>query len=442
MKVNIENLSGTERKVDVVIPVEVVKEKRDEVFGEIRKSAKIKGFRPGKAPASVVESVYRKEILGETATRLVTGSLEEALKEVSAHPISRPRINPPDVFETDKDFHYSAVFEVLPVFELAEYKGLPLKKEVHEVKDEDVEHTIEHLIEHRAEIKPYEEEKAVENGDVAIVDFEGSLDGAPVKDLKRSGLQFLVGHDRLIPEFEENVIGMKKGETKEFDVTYGEDFQIKEAAGKAVRYKFSVKDVLKRTLPELNDELARELGKEDVASLKEQIKEDLKKQTEQQSEGRMRQQVVDALVDRNTVDAPPSLVHEEVARLARNTIQSLRQRGLNIQTLDDTSKAAIADSAQRNVRTSIILAEIAKKEDIKVTDEDIDKSLSGIAATYNMPTEQVRGIYRENNLLDGLEASLAEQKVIDFIIENAAIEEVPAEPNFVDIKEENQYTQT
>ncbi len=441
MKVNIENLSGTERKVDVVIPVEVVKEKRDEVFGEIRKSAKIKGFRPGKAPASVVESVYRKEILGETATRLVTGSLEEALKEVSAHPISRPQINPPDVFETDKDFHYSAVFEVLPVFELAEYKGLPLKKEVHEVKDEDVEHTLEHLIEHRAEVKPYEEEKAVEKGDVAIVDFEGSLDGVQVKDLKRSGLQFLVGHDRLIPEFEENVIGMKKGETKEFDVTYGEDFQIKEAAGKAVRYKFSVKDVLKKTLPELNDELAKELGKEDVASLKEQIKEDLKKQTEQQSEGKMRQQVVDALVDRNTVDAPPSLVHEEVARLARNTIQSLRQRGLNIQTLDDASKAALADRALRNVKTSIILAEIAKKEDIKVTDEDIDKSLSGIAATYNMPTEQVRGIYRENNLLDGLEASLAEQKVIDFIIENAAIEEVPAEPNLVDIKEENQYTQ-
>lgn len=441
MKVNIENLSGTERKVDVVIPVEVVKEKRDEVFGEIRKSAKIKGFRPGKAPASVVESVYRKEILGETATRLVTGSLEEALKEVSAHPISRPRINPPDVFETDKDFHYSAVFEVLPVFELAEYKGLPLKKEVHEVKDEDVEHTLEHLIEHRAEVKPYEEEKAVEKGDVAIVDFEGSLDGVQVKDLKRSGLQFLVGHDRLIPEFEENVIGMKKGETKEFDITYGEDFQIKEAAGKAVRYKFSVKDVLKRTLPELNEELAKELGKEDVASLKEQIKEDLKKQTEQQSEGKMRQQVVDALVDRNTVDAPPSLVHEEVARLARNTIQSLRQRGLNIQMLDDASKAALADRALRNVKTSIILAEIAKKEDIKVTDEDIDKSLSGIAATYNMPTEQVRGIYRENNLLDGLEASLAEQKVIDFIIENAAIEEVPAEPNLVDIKEENQYTQ-
>jgi len=441
MKVSIENLSGTERKVDVVIPVEVVKEKRDEVFGEIRKSAKIKGFRPGKAPVNVIESVYRKEILGETATRLVTDSLEEALKEVSAHPISRPQINPPDLFETDKDFHYSAVFEVLPVFDLAEYKGLPLKREIHEIRDEDVDHTIEHLIEHRAEIKPYEGEKAVENGDVAIVDFEGSIDGEPVKDLKRSGLQFLVGHDRLIPEFEENVIGMKKGETKEFDVGYGEDFQIKEAAGKAVHYKFSVKDVLRRTLPELDDELAKEVGMEDTAALRDQVRGDLKRQSEQQSEARVRQQVVDALVDKNTVDAPPSLVNEEVARLARNMIQTLRQRGLKIETLDDASRAALAERALRNVKTSIILAEIRKKEDIKVTDEDIDRSLSGIAASYNMATEQVREIYRQNDLLEGLEASLAEQKVIDFIIENATIEEVPGEPIHVDNKGENQYTQ-
>ena len=148
----------------------------------------------------------------------------------------------------------------------------------------------------------------------------------------------------------------------------------------------------------------------------------------------MRQQVVDALIDGNTVDAPPSLVNEEVARLARNMVQSLRQRGLRIDTLDDQSKAALADRALRNVKTSIILAEIRKKEDIKVSDEDIDRSLSGIAATYNMTTEQVRDIYRQNDLLEGLEASLAEQKVIDFIIENATIEEVPGEPIHVDNK--------
>ena len=333
------------------------------------------------------------------------------------------------------------MFEVLPEFELAEYKKLPLKKEVSEIKDEDVEHTIKHFLEHKAETKPYEGEKAVEKGDVAIVDFEGFLDGQPVKDLKRSDLQFVVGEDRLIPEFEENVIGMKKGEEKEFDVAYDEDFRIKEAAGRSVNYKFKVKDVQERIIPELTDELAKEIGKDDVSSLKEQVKEDLKKQADQKSEGNLRQQLIDLIVEKNTVEAPQSLVKEEAGRLAQNIVQRMQQQGLPATALNEETKAMIAEQALRNVKASIILGEIAKKEDIKVTDEDINENLSVIAGNYNIPTEQVREIYEQNKLLDALEANLAEQKVIDFIIQNAEIEEVPAAENSVDNKEENQYTQ-
>ncbi|MEQ9619761.1 MAG: trigger factor [Deltaproteobacteria bacterium] len=441
MKVNMENLSGTQRKVDVVIPVDEVKQARAEVFNEISKSAKIKGFRPGKAPANVIESAYKNEILSEVATRLVTGSLESALKEVSAAPITRPQINPPEEFTTDKDFEYSAVFEVLPEFDLAEYKNLPLKKEVREVSDEDVEHTIKHFLEHKAEIKPYQEEKSAEKDDVATVDFEGFLDGGPVKDLKREGLQFVIGEEKVIPEFEQNVIGMKKGEEKEFDVAYGEDFQIKEAAGKTVRFKFKLAELAERIIPELNDEIAKELGKDDVAALKDQIKEDLKKQSEDQGQGKMRQQLVDLIVERNTVESPESLVKEEAARLARNIAQRMQQQGLPPEAMDDGTKKMIGEQALRNVKASIVLGEIAKIEGITVTEEDVNENLSAIAASYNVPPEQVREIYQQNNLLDALEANLAEQKVIDFIIENAEIEEVPATENHVDNKEENQYTE-
>lgn len=441
MKVNMENLSGTERKVQVVIPVEEVKQTRAEVFSEISKSAKIKGFRPGKAPAKVIESTYKNEILSEVATRLVTGSLEGALKEVSAAPITRPQINPPEEFTADKDFEYSAVFEVLPEFELAEYKNLPLKKEVREVSDVDVEHTIKHFLEHKAEVKPFEEEKAAEKGDVATVDFEGFLEGEPVKDLKREGLQFVIGEEKVIPEFEQNVIGMKKGEDKEFDVAYDEDFQIKEAAGKTVRFKFKLNDLAERIIPKLNDEIAKELGKDDVAALKEQIKEDLKKQSEDQAQGKLRQQLVDLIVESNTVESPDSLVKEEAGRLARNIAQRMQQQGLPPTAIDDGTKKMIGEQALRNVKASIVLGEIARKEEITVTEEDINDNLSTIAASYNVPTEQVREIYRQNNLMDALEANLAEQKVIDFIIENAEIEEVTATENHVDNKEENQYTQ-
>lgn len=434
MKVSLENLSATQKKVDVVIPVDVVKEKRAEVFGEIRKTAKIKGFRPGKAPAGVVESMFKKEILGETATRLVTGSLEEALKEVSAHPISRPEINPPDPFEMDKDFEYSAIFDVLPEVELSEYKGLPIKKEVSEITDHDVEHTIQHYLEHKAEARAYEGEHAAEKGDVVIVDFEGFLGDEPVNDLKREGLRFVVGEGRVIPEFEENVVGMKKDEEKEFDVEYGEDFQIKEAAGKTVRFKFRVKDVQERIIPELTDELAKEVGQENAEELKKSVKKDLEAQAEQQTRNKLRQAAVEALVEKNAVEAPQSLVNEEVTRLARNTAQGLQQRGIPASAIGEEAKAVILERADKNVRASILLAEIAKKESITATEDDIDKSLSEVAAGYNVTLEQVREIYRQNDMLEGLHANLVEQKVIDFIIENAAIEEVKGEPNHVDNK--------
>jgi trigger factor len=435
MKVDIENISGTERKMSVVLPLETVQETRSKVFDEIRKSAKIKGFRPGKAPVNVIESAYKNDILSEVATRLVHSSLETALNEVDASPISRPQIDPPKEFTMDKDFEYTATFEVLPELELAEYKGLELKKEVGEVSDHDVEQALKHLQEHRAEVKPYDEKKAIKKGDIAVIDFEGSLDGNPIADLKRQDVPFVVGEKKMIPEFEENVLGMKKGEEKELDVTYGEDFQIEEAAGKTVNFKLTVKDVQKRILPELTDELAKEIGVDDINKLKEKIKEDLGNQLDQQSQTKLRADLLEVLVEKNPVDAPPSLVHEEAMRLAQGIQQGMQQRGLPERELDEEAQRMVAERAVRNVKASIVLGAISRAEDVKVSETDIDDNLSGIAQSYNIPVDQVRDIYRENKLLEGLEANLAEQKVIDFIIENAKIEEVPSTQNHVDKKD-------
>lgn len=434
MKVEIEKLSGTERKMSVVLPQEQVQETRTEVFDEIRKSAKIKGFRPGKAPVSVIESAYKNDILAEVATRLLHSSLENALSEVDASPITRPQIDPPKEFTLDTDFEYTATFEVLPEFELAKYKDLPLKKELGVVSAEDVEQALKHLREHRAEIKSYEKEQAVEKGDVAVIDFEGSLDGKPIEDLKKTDIPFVVGEDKMVPEFEENVLGMKKGEEKEFDIKYDEDFQIEEAAGKTVNFKLTVKDVQERVLPELNDELAKEIGVDDLEGLKVKIKEDLSRQLEQQSQTKLKTDLLDVLVQGNAVDAPPSLVHEEALRLAQGIQQNMQQRGLPEKPLDEAAQKVVAERALRNVKASIVLGAISRAEGISVSEEDMNENLSGIARGYNISKEQVRDTYQQNKLLDGLEANLAEQKVIDFIIENAKIEEVPGGRNHVDNK--------
>lgn len=435
MKVNMENLSDTQRKLQVIVPADVVKQERNAVFKEIYQVAKVKGFRPGKAPVNVVEAMYKSEILSETMQKLLSNTLEDALREAEVNPINRPEITPPDTIEEDKDFEYTVLFEILPEIELGQYKELKLKKDKQAVKDEDVDQAILHLREHKAEVKSYEKKKAVKNGDVVIVDFEGSLDGEPLKDLKRENVQFIVGEKKMIPEFEENVMGMKKEEEKEFDVTYDESFPVEEARGKAVHYVLKLKDVLKRTMPKANDELAKGIGLESIDELKNKIKEDLGRQLEQQAETKLRKELMDILVENNpSVEAPGSLVQQEAERLVQSVKQNMQQRGVPEMDLDEKTLEEIGNHAVRNVKASLVLGEISRKEKISVSEEEIKESLSNIAQSYNMNSEQIRELYEKNNLLEGLEGNLAEQKVIDFIIENAEVDEVPVEDNHVDNK--------
>jgi trigger factor len=435
MKVNMEKLSDTQRKLQVIVPADVVKQERNAVFKEIYQVAKVKGFRPGKAPVNVVEAMYKSEILSETMQKLLSNTLEDALREAEVNPINRPEITPPDTIEEDKDFEYTVLFEILPEIELGQYKELKLKKDKQAVKDEDVDQAILHLREHKAEVKSYEKKKAVKNGDVVIVDFEGSLDGEPLKDLKRENVQFIVGEKKMIPEFEENVMGMKKEEEKEFDVTYDESFPVEEARGKAVHYVLKLKDVLKRTMPKANDELAKGIGLESIDELKNKIKEDLGRQLEQQAETKLRKELMDILVENNpSVEAPGSLVQQEAERLVQSVKQNMQQRGVPEMDLDEKTLEEIGNHAVRNVKASLVLGEISRKEKISVSEEEIKESLSNIAQSYNMNSEQIRELYEKNNLLEGLEGNLAEQKVIDFIIENAEVDEVPVEDNHVDNK--------
>jgi trigger factor len=436
MKVNIENLSDTQRKLQVVIPADVVKEERNAIFKEIYHAAKVKGFRPGKAPVNIVEAMYKDEINSETMQKLLSKTLEEALGEAKVNPINRPEITPnADTLEVDKDFEYTVLFEVLPEIELGQYKELKLKKEKQIVKDEDVELSIQHLREHKAETKPYEKKKAVKDGDVVIVDFEGSLNGEPLKDLKRKDVQFVMGENKMIPEFEEAVMGMKKEEEKEFDITYDEDFPIEEARGKAIHYVLKLKDVLQRTMPEIDDELAKSIGLETLDELKIKIKEDLGHQLEKQAQTKLRRELMDLLVENNpSVEAPASLVQQEAERLVQSVQQNMEQQGAPKMDLSEQQLNEIRDHAVRNVKASLVLGEISRKEEISVSDEDINENLSAIAQQYNMGTDQIRELYEQNNLLEGLEATLAERKVIDFIVENAEIDEVPVEENHVDNK--------
>ena len=200
-----------------------------------------------------------------------------------------------------------------------------------------------------------------------------------------------------------------------------------------MHYNLKLKDVLKRTLPKVDDELAKSIGIESLDELRTKIKEDLGHQLEKQAQTKMRRELMDLLVEKNpSIEPPASLVEQEAERLVQSVQQNAEQQGLPPMDLSEQQLGEIKDHAVRNVKASIVLGEISRKEEISVSDEDINENLSSIAQQYNMGTDQIRELYEQNNLLEGLEATLAERKVIDFIVENADIDEVLAEENHVD----------
>lgn len=431
MKVNVETLSSTERKLDVFLQPELVKEKVEEVFKEFQRSAKVRGFRPGKVPRRVIESIYGKQIHDEVSSRLVSDSFQEALQEASVTPVSRPNLTT-DKVETDKEFHYSAVFEIIPDFQIDDYVGIELKREKVEVDDAEVSMVLDQLRNRSAEAKPIETERGAAKGDLVIIDYEGTLEGKSLEDLKKSDVQFIIGEGQLIPEFEDAIIGLKKGEVKNFDVSYPEDFQLREAAGRTVNFELRLKDILERILPDLDDEFAKDLGEESLESLKKKIREDSEKRHQVDSSNKLRADLITKLVESKTFDIPNSLVDEESLRLKREFGSNLQRRGLRIPKFDENVEKSITERAILNVKASIVLAAIAKKEGIDVTSGEVDKRLLEISKSFDVPYEKVREAYQSNSMLDGLRTSILEEKVINFLIEKAKIEEVLGEKNQID----------
>ncbi|MEM4409899.1 MAG: trigger factor [Candidatus Caldarchaeum sp.] len=423
MKVSVESVSSTQKKVDVVIPAEEVRKTYEEVIAEFQRSAKLKGFRPGRIPRRVVETVFARSIEGEVAQKLVSETLARALSEADLSPVTRPSIVSEELKST-KDFSYTVEFEVVPSFELSPYTGIRLTKDTSSVTEEDVLRVLDELREEHAQAKPLSRPREVGSGDFVVVDYEGVCEGKPLAELTQKGIQLVVGRGKLLPEFEDALVGMSKDEEKEFSVTYPENFRIREAAGKSVIFKIKVVDIMERELPALDDEFAKDLGADSLDALKSRIREHLERDLERRKMGRMRGEIINYLLSRNTFDVPQSLVMAEAARIRRDI--AVRLQGLGeAPRFDEKMEEEITKGAEANLRISIILGEIAKREGIVVTEGEVAERLEEIAKSLDMPLSRVKEIYDKNDQYLELRTRLLEDKVIDFLIEKASLEEAP-----------------
>ena len=334
MKSVVEDISSVKKKINVEITPEAVAKEMEKALADVAKKARIAGFRPGKAPKAIVEKHYGEEVRNEVVQRLVTDSYLQALQENNLNPVEVPHIENVSSLAKGTPLTFTATVEVRPKIELGTYDGIEVKEQTLTVSDDELNQTIDRLREMYAQLEVVEG-RPLEKNDSAIIDFEGFRDGKPIEGAKASGHMLSLGANSLIPGFEDQLVGMNAGETREIKVIFPADYQNKDIAGKNATFSVTLKEIKKKVLPEFNDEFAKDIGGDkSVVELKEGIKKDLEARKRDEQASAQREEILSKLVDAHSFDVPPGMVERELQAMARQQATRLARQGMDMKTFD------------------------------------------------------------------------------------------------------------
>ena len=424
MKVNVEEISTVKKKVHVEIPEEDVLKEIDAFYQDLKKKAKIKGFRPGKVPRDILERHFKDYVKVEVLQKLIEESYPKALSELALSPVSHPVVDPQEL-EKGKPFQYHATVEIKPDITLQPYVGLKLEGKKGEASDEEVEERLKNLQNLHAQLKSVPDPRPVGSGDFVILDYDAKMDGKPLDEAKGVDFTVEVGSGRFIPDFEEKLIGLKPEEEKEFDVSFPADYGYSAWAGKTVSFHVKIKEIKEKVLPPLDDEFAKDLGDyPSLSDLRAKLKADIQKEKDHELDHQLKDQLVDQLLKANSFEIPESLVEGQTKSLVSDTKNRLASQGMDFKALGVTEEKLQSDykeTAEKQVRTFLILEKVAAQEGITVTDEEVDGRLKEISERTRQKLEVVKRYYEKNELLPEMKAKMESDKTLDFILQKSEI---------------------
>lgn len=422
MKVQVENLDRVRKKIDVSLDAEQVQGLEELIYDELKKRARIKGFRPGKVPRSIIQTYYKDFIEEEIKKKVVEATMVDALTEAKVAPVSEPRVT----FPKESPQAYSMECEVAPEFDLPQYAGLELNVDRLKVTDEEVDNRVEALKQMHAQLVNREPGDKAQNGDFAVVKYEGFVDGKAVPEARADAYPLEIGTGNLLPEFERALMGMKTGDEKEIEIDFPADYPAKDVAGKKAQFKLTLKELKEKRLPEINDEFAKDLGLENLTALRERVTEDVTKEKEAQRKNAMTEQIVDALVAGVDIPVPAKLLERRLDMMVQDARQRMGVEHVKEeedQTISAALRKELEPQAERRIRAGMILARIAEKEGITVDDAEVDERLKRIAEESKRAYDYVRQFYEKYNLFDGLKTSMLDEKAVQLLIDQSVVKE-------------------
>jgi len=426
---------GLRRKLDVTIPATDLATRLDTKLDEVRGKVQLKGFRPGKVPASHIKKVYGRSLMSEVLQDSINDTVSKTLEERSEKAATQPEIDLAEdqavinkVLDGEADLAFSVSYEVLPPVTLMDFKKIAIEKPVVEVTDEEVDKEVESFFKNNRGYEDKGDDAVVEDGDRLGLSFVGKIDGEEFEGGKSDHAHLIVGSGQFIPGFEEQLIGLKKGGEKTITVTFPEDYQNAELAGKQATFDVNVLHVDgPKADVKLDDEFAKTLGLEDLAALKKAIRDQIEAQLSGLTKQRMKRLVLDALDDGHKFDVPEKLVEAEFNAIWNRVKHEVEHHGKTFESEGTTEEKAREDYqkiAERRVRLGLVVAEIGNVNDIQVTDEEHQQALINEVRRFQGQEQQVYDYYRKNpQALAGLRAPIFENKVIDFVTELAKVSE-------------------
>lgn len=415
----------------VVLTIEVPAEELDKGIKAACKSlanrVNIPGFRKGKAPRRILEMNIGKEaILDEAFDRVAQKAFDEALKQENLDPVDRPQVDIVTL-EEGKDVVFKATITPVPEVTLGEYKGLKVAKDAVEVKDEQVEEQVKNILNHHAKMVDAEEGTTVANDDFITLDFKGEVDGVAFAGGEGKDYPLQIGSHSFIDTFEDQLVGLKVGEEKDVNVTFPEEYHAKDLAGKAAVFHCKINSIKHKEMPELTDEFVKaSTSYESIEDMKAKLRENIEKNAQREADTKRRNEILKQATDNITVDIPEVMVENRVSNMIQELSVNLENQGMNLDAYLKYANMDMAklreqykESAAIAVKTDLMLDAVAKAEDIKVENADINAEIALLAATYGTTPQEVSKIIKKNHSIGNLVATVLHKKAANFIIDSA-----------------------
>ena len=423
MQVSVETISGLQRRMTVGVAADVVDTEVEKRLAQAAKTVKINGFRKGKVPLKVVKQRYgagvRQEVIGDTINR----SFYDAVQQESLRPAGAPQIEPTKMDE-GADIEYTATFEVYPTLELADLSNVELVRYSADIEEADVDNMLDTLRKSQAAWKEVEDTEAKE-GDRLKISYVGTRDGEKFDGGSAEGQLLVLGSKSMIPGFEDGLIGLQKGDVKTLDLTFPEEYQAEELKGAEAQFQVTVDEVQQQELPDLDDTFFEKFGVTEggIDKFKEEVKSNMEREKKKALKGRLKEQVMNTLLEAHEVELPQALIDSEINAL-RN--QAVQQYGAVADKID--VKALMPDEmfkeqAEKRTALGLIVSEIVKSEGLQADKDKVREIIEETASTYESPEEVVNYYYANEQLLASVEAAALEEQVIDVLIEKATITE-------------------